>query len=138
VTADSKTAKIEDVYVSREFWHFLQEDASFQINVPFVSTQSFVRLMFKGFEHPSLGLDIGTFDILSHISKVQTKMDLRLLRLSHKKKVEKMLGWKESPIGQVEIKPTGAGQGHERESHCLGFGATTWLSNGQSTNWTTC
>jgi hypothetical protein len=28
----------------------------------------------------------------------------------HKKKVEKMLGWKESPIGQVEIKPTGREQ----------------------------
>ena len=42
-------------------------------------------------------------------------MDLRLLRYSHKKKVEKMLGWKDSPIGQVEIKPTGREQ--DKDTH---------------------
>ena len=73
-----------------------------------MSAQSFVRLMYKGFEH-------GTFDILSHISDLQTPMDLRLLRYSHKKKVEKMLGWKDSPIGQVEIKPTGREQ--DKDTH---------------------
>ena len=87
-----------------------------------VSAQSFVRLMFKGFEHPSLGLDIGTFDILSHIFNVQTPMDLRLLRISHKKKVEKMLGWKESPIGQVEIKPTGREQDKDTKGN-----PTAWV-----------
>ncbi len=58
MTADSKTAKIEDVYFSRELWLFLLEDASFRNDVPFgktVSAQSFVRLILKGFEHPSFG-----------------------------------------------------------------------------------
>ena len=122
--ADSKTAQIQDVYVSRELWHFLLEDASFRIHVPSgktVSAQSFVRLMYKGFEHPSLGLDIGTFDILTHISNRQTPMDLRLLRYSQKTKVEKMLGWKESPIGQAELKPTGREQDKDTQGNPIAW-----------------
>jgi hypothetical protein len=123
--AHSKTANIEDVYVSRELWYFLLVDATFRIHVPAgktVSAQSFVRLMYKGFQHPALGLDIGTFDTVSHISNVQTSMDLRILRKSHKKKVEEMLGWKDSPIGQVKIKPTGL----EKDKDVKG-NATAWV-----------
>ena len=121
----SKKAQIEDVYVSRELWYFLLVDATFRIHVPAgktVSAQSFVRLMYKGFQHPALGLDIGTFDTVSHISNVQTSMDLRILRKSHKEKVEKMLGWKDSPIGQVKLKPTGL----EKDKDVKG-NATAWV-----------
>ncbi len=46
-------------------------------------------------------------------------MDLRLLRPSHKKKV---LGWKESPIGQVEIRPTGREQDKDTKGN-----PTAWV-----------
>ena len=110
--AHRKSAKIEDMFVSPELWYFLLVDATFRIHVPAgktVSAASFVRLLYKGFEHPTLGLDIGTFDTLSLISNVQASVvDDRILRSSHKKKVEKMLSlWKDSPIGQMKIKPTG-------------------------------